>query len=93
MTIVHVTSKSLKKGSQYAASECYGKDLYRLTAIEVIETEKDKDADWVVKVDVKIARKIRQSKDKTESFKQAVNRLLEFALSCNHAIVEKIIIR
>jgi len=89
MTVVHVTSKTLKRGVQYAASECCGKDLYRLTAIETKEAVNDKDKDWDVKVDVKIARQIRQNNDKSESFKQAVNRLLEFALSCNHATLEK----
>jgi len=86
MTVVHVTSKSLKRGAQYAASECCGKDLYRLTEVETVKNIDDKDKDWDVKIDVKIARQIRQIKPKTESFKDAVNKILADWLSCNHQI-------
>jgi hypothetical protein len=86
MTIVHVTSPTLKRGVQYAASECCGKDLYRLTEIATAKDVEDKNKDWDVKIDVKIARQIRQIKPKKESFKDAVNRILADWLSCNHPI-------
>jgi hypothetical protein len=86
MTIIHVTNKKLKKGVQYSASECCGKDLYRLTEIETAKDVENNDKDWDVKIDVKIARQIRQIKPKKESFKDAVNRILADWLSCNHPI-------
>ena len=66
--------------------ECCGKDLYRLTEIATAKDVENKDKDWDVKIDVTIARQIRKIKPKTESFKDAVNKILADWLSCNHQI-------
>lgn len=76
--VAQVYGELIKPGARYKAGACYLDGLYRLT--EVANKQQANNDDWSVKINKQLSHRIR-GRDKTKSFKQNVEALLEYALT------------
>ena len=68
----------IKPNAKYRAGACCGKDLFNLYEVE--NQQQANNDDWSVKINKQLSHRIR-GRDKTKSFKQNVETLLEYALT------------
>jgi hypothetical protein len=76
--MARISGKDIKPNSRYVADASCGKDLFHLREIE--SGQQSTTNDWSVKINEKLAHRIRCI-DKTKSFRENVEALLERALT------------
>ena len=75
--MARISGKDIKPNSRYVADASCGKDLFHLYEVENQQANTE---DWSVKINKQLAHKIR-GRDKTKSFRENVESLLELALN------------
>lgn len=81
--MAQVQGKAIKPHARYVADECCSKGLFRLHELDDAprQSSDGEEPDWSIKINAKLARRIRGYGDKGMSIKQKVEELINLGFS------------